>query len=39
MKLGEIAEKLGCELEGEAGLEITDVAGIEEARAGELTFS
>lgn len=38
MKLGEIAEKLGCELEGEAGLEITDVAGIEEATAGELTF-
>lgn len=38
MKLGEIAEKLGCELEGDAALEITDVAGIEEARAGELTF-
>jgi UDP-3-O-[3-hydroxymyristoyl] glucosamine N-acyltransferase len=38
MKLGELAEKLGCELEGEAGLEITDVAGIEEATAGELTF-
>jgi len=38
MKLGEIAAKLGCELEGDAGLEITDVAGIEEAQAGELTF-
>lgn len=38
MKLGEIAEKLGCELEGNAEIEITGVAGIEEARAGELTF-
>ena len=34
MKLGEIAEKLGCELEGDANLEITGVAGIEEAQAG-----
>jgi UDP-3-O-[3-hydroxymyristoyl] glucosamine N-acyltransferase len=38
MKLGEIAKKLGCELEGDAGVEITGVAGIEEAKAGELTF-
>jgi UDP-3-O-[3-hydroxymyristoyl] glucosamine N-acyltransferase len=38
MKLGEIAEKLGCELEGDAALEITGVAGIEDARPGELTF-
>lgn len=38
MKLREIAERLGCTLEGDAGLEITGVAGIEEARAGELTF-
>jgi UDP-3-O-[3-hydroxymyristoyl] glucosamine N-acyltransferase len=38
MKLGEIAERLGCELEGDAALEITDVAGIEEAQAGEVTF-
>jgi UDP-3-O-[3-hydroxymyristoyl] glucosamine N-acyltransferase len=38
MKLGEIAKRLGCELEGEATLEITGVAGIEEAKAGELTF-
>jgi UDP-3-O-[3-hydroxymyristoyl] glucosamine N-acyltransferase len=38
MKLGEIAEKLGCMLEGNANLEITGVAGIEDARAGELTF-
>jgi UDP-3-O-[3-hydroxymyristoyl] glucosamine N-acyltransferase len=38
MKLGEIAARLACQLEGEAALEITGVAGIEEARAGELTF-
>ena len=38
MKLGEIAEKLGCTLEGDANLEIKGVAGIEEAHEGELTF-
>jgi UDP-3-O-[3-hydroxymyristoyl] glucosamine N-acyltransferase len=38
MKLLEIAEKLGCKLEGEGNLEITGVAGIEEAQPGELTF-
>lgn len=38
MKLGEIAEKLGCKLEGDAKTEIKGVAGIEEAREGELTF-
>jgi UDP-3-O-[3-hydroxymyristoyl] glucosamine N-acyltransferase len=38
MKLGEIAEKLSCALEGDANLEITGVAGIEEARSGALTF-
>src|SRR5271156_5356605 len=38
MKLGEIAEKLACAVEGDASLEITGVAGIEEAQAGELTF-
>lgn len=38
MKLGEIAERLGCEVNGDAALEITGVAGIDEARAGELTF-
>jgi len=38
MKLGEIAKRLGCEIEGDAALEITGVAGIEEARKGELTF-
>lgn len=38
MKLGEIAQKLGCELEGSPDLGISGVAGIEEAREGELTF-
>ncbi len=38
MKLGEIAEKLGCRLEGDANVEITGVAGIEEAEPGQLTF-
>ncbi len=38
MKLGEIARKLGCEVQGDAALEISGVAGIEEAQAGELTF-
>jgi len=38
MKLLALAEKLGCEIDGDANLEITGVAGIEEAQAGELTF-
>jgi UDP-3-O-[3-hydroxymyristoyl] glucosamine N-acyltransferase len=38
MKLGEIAERLGSKLEGDANLEITGVAGLGEARTGELTF-
>lgn len=38
MKLGEIARKLDCELRGPADLEITGVAGIEEATESELTF-
>jgi UDP-3-O-[3-hydroxymyristoyl] glucosamine N-acyltransferase len=38
MKLGEIARRLGCELVGPAELEITGVAGIEEAAAQHLTF-
>ena len=38
MKLREIAEKLNCALEGEASLEITGVAGLEDARPGDLTF-
>jgi UDP-3-O-[3-hydroxymyristoyl] glucosamine N-acyltransferase len=38
MKLGEIGKRLGCRLEGDAGIEITGVAGIEEAEPGQLTF-
>lgn len=38
MKLGEIAASLGCALDGDPNLEITGVAGIEEAQSGELTF-
>ncbi|MGH9714134.1 MAG: UDP-3-O-(3-hydroxymyristoyl)glucosamine N-acyltransferase [Candidatus Acidiferrales bacterium] len=38
MKLGQIAERLGCALEGEATLEIGGVAAIDEAKAGDLTF-
>ena len=38
MKLGQIAERLGCSIEGDANLEITGVAAIAEAKAGELTF-
>ncbi|TAM82507.1 MAG: UDP-3-O-(3-hydroxymyristoyl)glucosamine N-acyltransferase [Acidobacteria bacterium] len=38
MRLGEIAEKLGCKLEGPEELEITAVAGLEEAGPSDLTF-
>jgi len=38
MKLGDIARKLGCELSGDSDIEISGVAGIEDAKAGELTF-
>ena len=38
MKLEEIAKKLGCEVEGDGGVEIRGVAGVEEAQEGELTF-
>jgi UDP-3-O-[3-hydroxymyristoyl] glucosamine N-acyltransferase len=38
MKLGEIAEHLGCELRGDPGTEIHAVAPIEEAAPGTLTF-
>jgi UDP-3-O-[3-hydroxymyristoyl] glucosamine N-acyltransferase len=38
MKLSEIARKLACELRAEADIDITGVAGIEEAVPGELTF-
>lgn len=38
MKLGEIAERIGGELHGDAGIEIHGVAPIEEAEPGTLTF-
>src|SRR5450432_3922911 len=38
MKLGDIAQRLGCELEGDPGVEINGIAGIERAGPGELTF-
>ena len=38
MKLGELAEQLGCTVEGDAELEITGVAGLDEARASEVSF-
>src|SRR5258708_21022068 len=38
MKLREIAGALGCRLEGDGELEITGVAGMEQAGAGQLTF-
>ncbi len=38
MKLGELAERLGCELDGPAGLEITGVTGMDDANSTELTF-
>jgi UDP-3-O-[3-hydroxymyristoyl] glucosamine N-acyltransferase len=38
MKLGEIARALGCDLVGDGETQITGVAGMEHAAAGELTF-
>jgi UDP-3-O-[3-hydroxymyristoyl] glucosamine N-acyltransferase len=38
MKLGELAARLGCKLEGGENGEVHGVAGIEDARAGEVTF-
>ncbi len=38
MKLGELAARLGCKLEGGEDVEVHGVAGIERARAGEVTF-
>ena len=38
MKLKEIAARLECGLDGDAEIEITGVAGIEEAQPGQLTF-
>lgn len=38
MKLRELAERLGCRLEGDGGVDIVCVAGIEDAQPGDLTF-
>jgi UDP-3-O-[3-hydroxymyristoyl] glucosamine N-acyltransferase len=38
MKLDAIAKALGCQLDGDPDVEITGVAGIEEAKPGELAF-
>jgi UDP-3-O-[3-hydroxymyristoyl] glucosamine N-acyltransferase len=38
MKLAEIAARLGCRLDGDGELEITGLAGMEHAGAGDLTF-
>lgn len=38
MRLGEIAQKLNCQLQGPEDIEITAVAGLEEAGPSELTF-
>ncbi|MDP9113188.1 MAG: UDP-3-O-(3-hydroxymyristoyl)glucosamine N-acyltransferase [Acidobacteriota bacterium] len=38
MKLRDLADRLGCELRGDGGIEITGVAGMEQAGAGQITF-
>jgi len=38
MKLGEIAERLGCQVVGDVDIEISGVAQIENAKEGELSF-
>jgi UDP-3-O-[3-hydroxymyristoyl] glucosamine N-acyltransferase len=38
MKLGALAQRLGCQVEGPADLEITGVAGMDEATEGQVTF-
>ena len=38
MKLAELAARLECRLEGEGDIEITRVAGIQDARPGDVTF-
>jgi UDP-3-O-[3-hydroxymyristoyl] glucosamine N-acyltransferase len=38
MNLQMIAERLGCTMEGDGTLEITGVAGLDDARPGDLTF-
>ncbi len=38
MKLKELAKHLGCRLEGDGGVEIRRVAGLEQAEAGDISF-
>lgn len=38
MRLGDLAARLGCKLEGPADIEITGIAGMDEATPSELTF-
>jgi len=38
MRLSELAKALGCELDGRGAAEITRVTGLEDARAGDVTF-
>ncbi len=38
MKLGELAARLGCNLQGDGNVDVHGVAGIESAQAGEVTF-
>ena len=38
MNTAELAEKLGGELEGDGSVEITDLAGLNDAKTGDLTF-
>jgi UDP-3-O-[3-hydroxymyristoyl] glucosamine N-acyltransferase len=38
MKLGELAERLECRLEGDGSLEIWRVAGLDQAREGDIAF-
>ena len=38
MKLKEVADKLGCRLEGDGNVEITGVSGIDHAVEGQITF-
>ena len=38
MTLHELAERLGCRLEGDGAIEVTRVAGLEDAGPGDLTF-
>jgi UDP-3-O-[3-hydroxymyristoyl] glucosamine N-acyltransferase len=38
VKLSEIAERLGCRLDGDGGVEIRGIAPLEEAAPGDLTF-